>query len=105
MNQERLAKLLQMLEVNKTDAFLTYAIGLEYLGDSDTENAIDWFSKTLEINTEHVASLYQMALVYSSLDQTETACKFLERGLIILQNSSDNKTKNEFRSLLDELLY
>lgn len=105
MNQERLAKLLQMLEENKSDTFLTYAIALEFLGDSDTQTAIDWFNKTLYINPEHVAALYQLALIYANLDQTETACKFLEKGLTILKNSSDIKTKNEFRSLLDELLY
>jgi tetratricopeptide (TPR) repeat protein len=105
MNQERLAKLLQMFEENKVDTFLTYAIALEYLGDSNTENALIWFNKTLEINPEHIATLYQIAMVYSNLGQTEKACNFLEKGLEILKNSKDTKTKNEFRSLLDELRY
>jgi tetratricopeptide (TPR) repeat protein len=105
MNQERLAKLLQMLAENNTDTFLTYAIAMEYLGDADSENALLWFNKTLKINSEHIATLYQVALIYSNLGQTETACKFLEKGITILKNSPDKKTLNEFKSLLDELLY
>jgi tetratricopeptide (TPR) repeat protein len=105
MNLERLAKLLQMLEENKEDTFLTYAIAMEYLGDADTENSLLWFGKTLEINDAHLPAMYQLALLHSALGQTETACSYLEKGLILLKESKDIKTRNEFRSLLDELLF
>lgn len=105
MNQERLSKLLQMLEENKEDTFLTYAIAMEFLGGSDTENALLWFAKTMEINDAHLPSMYQLALLHSALGQTETACSYLEKGLELLKGSKDLKTSNEFRSLLDELLF
>jgi Tfp pilus assembly protein PilF len=105
MNKERLAKLLQMLEENTSDTFLLYGIAMEHLGAQNKADALVWFLKVLALEPGHLAALYQTALLYQELGQTETACQQLEKGLALLQGTTNHKTRNEFRSLLDELQF
>jgi hypothetical protein len=52
-----------------------------------------------------VAAYYQLALIAVVLSNEPAAINWLNQGLILLQNSSDIKTKNEFQSFIDELSF
>ncbi len=105
MQNNRLEKLQEMLEESPNDIFLNYAVAMEFKG----KNRFDLFQKQLEkvltLDENHVASLYQLGLLLSENQQIEQAIILLEKGLNLAKEKKDMKTYNEFKSLLDELLY
>ena len=105
MSNIRLQKLTEMLEQQPNDPFLTYAMAMEYLGISNLHKAEELFKQVLLIDINHLAAHYQLGILLPNLDKEEEAITLLEKGLILAQQKGDLKTKNEFRSALDELLY
>lgn len=105
MSNIRLQKLTEMLEQQPNDPFLTYAIAMEYLGMSDLHRAEQQFKAVLLIDPNHLAAHYQLGVLLPNLNKDAEAITLLEKGLILAQQKGDLKTKNEFRSALDELLY
>ncbi len=105
MNKDRLQKLLQMWAENEADTFAAYGIAMEYSGMGDSEEAIKWFKQVLRIDPNHIASHYQLGRLFFELGKADDAVAVLEQGLTLLSNSLDTKNRNEFRSLLDEILF
>lgn len=104
MSNPRLEKLLGMLEKQPDDTFLNYALAMEYLGAGNTPGAIGLFRKVLLIEDHNVAAKYQLARLICQDDPKE-AILLLESGMKDARLKSDLKTANEFRSLLDEILF
>jgi tetratricopeptide (TPR) repeat protein len=105
MNNTRLQKLLTMNQENPLDTFVLYALGMEYKGLNQWELAEDFFTKCLQLDPNYVAAYYQLALIAVVLSNEPAAINWLNQGLLLLQNSSDIKTKNEFQSFIDELSF
>ena len=105
MSNIRLQKLIEMLEQQPNDPFLTYAMAMEYLGLSNLTKAEELFKQVLLIEPNHLAVHYQLGILLPNLGKEAEAIIILERGLMLAQQKGDQKTKNEFRSALDELLY
>ncbi len=105
MSNIRLQKLIEMLEQQPNDSFLTYAIGMEYLGMGNLNSAELQFKAVIVIDPNHLAAHYQLGILLPNLNKETEAINLLEKGLVIAQQKGDLKTKNEFRSALDELLY
>lgn len=105
MSNIRLQKLAEMLEKQPHDTFLLYAMGMEYLGMNDVNVAEKYFKQVLEVDTNNVASHYQLGILFTQLNREDEAQLVLEKGLELAKQKGDLKTQNEFRSALDELLY
>ncbi len=105
MSNIRLQKLAEMLEKQPNDTFLLYAMGMEYLGMGDVNVAEKYFNQVLEVDTNHVASHYQLGILFTQQNRENEAQLILEKGFELAKQKSDLKTQNEFRSALDELLY
>lgn len=105
MNNTRLQKLLEMKEENPLDTFVIYALAMEYNGLNQSDLALKYLQDCLAVDATYVPAYYQLALVYQALQNEQEAKICLQKGLSLLQQSPDVKTKNEFRSLLDELEY
>jgi len=105
MSNIRLQKLAEMLEKQPNDNFLLYAMGMEHLGMDDVNMAEKYFKQVLEVDTNHVASHYQLGILYTQQNRENEAQLFLEKGFELAKQKGDLKTQNEFRSALDELLY
>jgi predicted Zn-dependent protease len=104
MSNIRLLKLNEMLEKQPDDAFLLYALGMEYMGMSEAGKAEDMFRKVLTIEAHNIAAKYQLARLISNGNPKE-AILLLEAGMREAKLKSDQKTANEFRSLLDEIIF
>ena len=105
MSNIRLQKLAEMLEKQPHDTFLLYAMGMEYLGMSDVNVAEKYFKQVLEVDSNHIATHYQLGILFTQLNREDEAQLVLEKGLELAKQKGDLKTQNEFRSALDELLY
>lgn len=101
----RLQKLLEMLEKQPNDSFLTYAVGMEHLGLHNDTEAVKWFEKTLEHEPDNIAAHYQLALLHHKYGKEKEAITLLEKGMGLAKNKGDLKTANEFRTALDEILF
>lgn len=105
MSNIRLQKLAEMLEKQPNDTFLIYAMGMEYLGTGDLNVAEKYFKQVLEVDPLHVATHYQLGILFTLTNRENEAQTFLEKGFELAKQKGDLKTQNEFRSALDELLY
>lgn len=105
MSNIRLQKLSEMLEKQPNDTFLLYAMGMEHLGMGDVTVAEKYFKQVLEVDTNHVASQYQLGILFTQQNRENEAQLILEKGFELAKQKGDLKTQNEFRSALDELLY
>lgn len=105
MSNIRLQKLAEMLEKQPHDTFLLYAMGMEYLGMSDVNVAEKYFKQVLEVDSNHIATHYQLGILFTQQNRENEAQLVLEKGLELAKQKGDLKTQNEFRSALDELLY
>ena len=100
----RLQKLAEMLEKQPGDTFLIYAMAMEYIGLNDRDKAIELFRKVLEAEEHNIAAKYQLARLLRDSHPKE-AILLLESGMRDAKLKSDMKTANEFRSLLDEIIF
>ena len=105
MNNTRLQKLLEMYEENPRDTFLLYALGLEYKGLNQNDLAEKYLQNCLQVDAAYVPAYYQLAILFQQANKEDAAINCLNQGLILLKNSPDLKTKNEFQSLKDEIEY
>lgn len=105
MSNIRLQKLAEMLEKQPHDTFLLYAMGMEYLGMSDVNVAEKYFKQVLEVDSNHIATHYQLGILFTQQNRENEAQLVLEKGFELAKQKGDLKTQNEFRSALDELLY
>ncbi|MES2727882.1 MAG: hypothetical protein V4643_12310 [Bacteroidota bacterium] len=105
MQNNRLLKLQEMLAEMPDDIFLNYALAMEYKGMNEAQKTIHQLEKVLLLDENHVASLYQMGVLMSEDNENEKAILFLEKGLNLAKQNKDLKTANEFKALLDEIMY
>jgi len=105
MQVQRLEKLLQLLSENEADTFILYALAMEYLGLNQKDLAEKYFLDCLQLDSNYIPAYYQLGLLYQSQDNEEKALATLQAGLQLLIGSKDQKTINEFRSLIEEISY
>lgn len=105
MQNNRKEKLELMLAEQPNDIFLNYALAIEFKGLGQINNCKLQFEKVLHFDENHVASLYQLGVLYNESNETEAAIKYLERAYLHAKNKNDLKTANECKALIDEILY
>jgi tetratricopeptide (TPR) repeat protein len=105
MQNNRLIKLQEMLAESPSDIFLNYALAMEYKGLSQFNKTIEQLNKVLLLDENHVATLYQLGVLWSERNENDQAILFLEKGFLIAKQKKDLKTANEFNALIDEILY
>ncbi|MCG9879278.1 MAG: hypothetical protein MH472_01635 [Bacteroidia bacterium] len=103
MNNTRLQKLLEMHQENPHDTFVLYALGMEYKGLNQNDLSEVFFKKCIQQDPQYIAAYYQLALLCRDSNKETEALNYLTRGLELLKNSKDLKTRNEFQSLKDEI--
>ncbi len=98
---KRKEKILEMLVQSPDDEFLNYALAMEFKSEQNLEQAIVFFEKCIKINSNHTASMYQLALIFEEKGEIDKVLALLEGGINILKTTTDRKTLNEFISLRD----
>jgi Tfp pilus assembly protein PilF len=88
--------LLEMLVKEPSDLFLNYALGIEYLGELDLEQAEFQFKKVLDLDTNYIAAYYQLGKLFESQLKNTQALYFYNLGLEKAKAQKNNKAVNEF---------
>jgi len=103
MNHDRLKLLEQFVKEEPEDPFNWYVLALEET-KSNTGRACELFEHVLENHPDYLPSYYHAADLYLSLGNVNRAKVILEKGLILARQKKEQKTMNELRTLLDELI-
>lgn len=101
---ERLEQLEKLYEADPTDPFLTYGIAIEHAKAEESDQAIRWLKKTLEIDPLYCYAFYQQAKIFSEQGDNAQARHVLEKGMVAAKQASDDHAHSEMAELLETLL-
>ncbi len=104
MSISRIENLKNMLQIDPSDTFVRYALGLEYFSNNEHENAKDIFEELKTLDPNYIATYYQLGKTYEILGDETEARKAYEKGIYVATSQSDNHTKSELEQALNELL-
>lgn len=102
---DRLDELKKLLADDPDDAFLHYALGLEYVKAGDTAMALEMFEILLHEHPGYLPVYYQAAHLYLENNDRMEAEKTFEKGISLAKKLGDNKTYQELRNAYINLRY
>ncbi len=103
MRVQRIEKLMQLLSENKDDIFALYALGMEFEGMNQPDEAIKYFNKVLQLDPTKISVYYRLGIILQQKGMDAEALKLLKTGLQLANQGKDERTKNEFLSLIEEI--
>ena|ERR1700758_2596650 len=96
----RLEQLQQMLEQEPNDAFLQYAIAMEYFSSGNFDKTLNRLKDIIQNNPDYLAAYYQAGKCHEELKQFEEAKNMYTKGAEVAQKQGKTKTLNELREAL-----
>ena len=100
---DRLINLMELLNESPEDAFLRYAVALEYVSRNDDDTALQFFITLKEQHPEYLPMYYQLGKLYERMQKTDLAIKTYDEGMVVAANQKDMHTRSELQSALDDL--
>lgn len=85
------------------DPFLLYAMGLEFFGSAEYQEAESYFEKCRESDPEYLAVYYQLGRTKEGLKKEAEAVKVYEAGIALAEKQKASRTLSELRSALENL--
>lgn len=98
-------QLLIWLEEKPEDAFLRFALALEWITEGNDENAEAIFAKLIEDESNYVATYYHYGALIERKGDEDGASKIYEKGMEICKQLKETHAFNELRSVWEELNY
>lgn len=95
---ERIPQLLAYLKDNPTDAFLQYALALEYIKSGDKETGKQYFEQLVEMHPDYVGTYYHLAKLYISMQMPEAAEQCYTKGIAVAQRLQDQHALAELQN-------
>jgi Tfp pilus assembly protein PilF len=102
---DRINELKNLLADDPEDAFLHYALGLEYVKAGDTELAIERFEFLLQKYPDYLPVYYQAAHLYLENNDKEQAEETFKKGISVARRLEENKTYQELNNAYNNFLY
>lgn len=100
---DRLAQLQKMLEREPTDPFLLYGVAMEHKKVGRSVDAVEFFEKTIAVNSGYCYAFYQLGQLYEQLGETERARKWYEDGIKAARVKGDDHALSELEAALSML--
>ena len=101
--KSRLEQFKEFVEMDPSDAFSRYALGMEYMGIGEFDNAIAQFQEVVRIEPGNSAAYFQSAIACERLDDQEQAKEFLRKGIQVATEKGDKHAKDEMTAALEKL--
>lgn len=95
MTTNRITQLLQMEQQQPDDAFLKFAIALEYVGINDEPKARKYFEALLEKFPDYLPTYYHLGKLYERLNETAQSIYIYKVGIEKAKAAEDFKTAGE----------
>lgn len=100
---DRLTLLTQFLEQNPGDAFARYGLAMEYSKAGQTEQALEQFSKLLDLHPDYTNGYFMAAQTLERAGRTPEAKKMLENGIEAAKRTGNKHALSEMAGMLEEL--
>ncbi len=97
MNESRLNKLRALLDPEKPDGFLLYAIALEYKSAGELEKSIEIFSDLIALDEQHTGAYYQIAALYAQRGDAANAENSYQKGIDAAQKAGNMHALSELK--------
>jgi Tfp pilus assembly protein PilF len=101
--KSRLEQFKEFVELDPTDTFSRYALGMEYLGTSEYSDALQQFQEVIRLQPDDPAAYSQAALAAENLHQVDEARLFLQKGIEAATKKGDKHTREEMEAALEKL--
>jgi len=92
------------LEQDPKDSFSRYALALEYVKSSQTDDARREFEFVRDHDPGYVATYFQLAQLYRNLGMRHDAEKTYRTGITAAAKAGDSHTREELEGALENLL-
>lgn len=97
-----MATLQKLLQMDPSDVFSHYALGLEQLEGNAAESE-RCFLRVLELDARYVAAYFQLGQLKAELGELEAAQSWLEKGIEVAEQVGDQHALGEMQDFLDQL--
>jgi predicted Zn-dependent protease len=102
---DRIEQIKSFLEVTPQDAFLKYALAIEFVGLNDDEKAFKIFTELINTDPNYFATYYHLAKLYERQEDEAKAIETYELGMKITASLNEKHAYGELRSALEELTF
>jgi tetratricopeptide (TPR) repeat protein len=99
----RLDQLRKLAAAEPNDPLAHYGVGLECMNLERWEEARTAFERTLTIDANYTAALFQKARAELKLGQRDTAAATLQAGLALATQKGETHAADEMRKMLEAL--
>lgn len=96
----RLTTLKQMEQQQPGEPFLKYAIGLEYVGLQQDQEARKYFELLITTYGNYLPTYLHLGQLYERLGLVEQAITTYKQGIEVARSAADNKTLGELNEAL-----
>lgn len=100
---ERLEKLLAMLELDPDDGFCLWAIAQEHHGAGRLDEAIQFYDRVKTVDPSQCYAWFHKARALQSLGMKQESIDELRQGLEAARTHQDQAAMGEIQEFLDEL--
>jgi cytochrome c-type biogenesis protein CcmH/NrfG len=100
---DKIAALNEILELDPTNAFARYGLGMEHLSQQHPDAALAEFAKVIEHNPDYVPAYQMSAQTLAKNNRSEEAVTILQQGLAAAARTGNTHAASEMQGLLDEL--
>ena len=97
---DRMRQLQQMLQKEPNDAFLLYALALEYKKINDSANALAYLDRVISIDPGYCYAYHQQGLVHESSGDLAAARQAYSAGIEAARKKGDAHARQEIESAL-----
>jgi tetratricopeptide (TPR) repeat protein len=105
MSNTRIEQLKEILEMDPKNILTRYALGMEYSGAGQTNDATATFKELLSINPDYANAYFMGAQALQAAERTEEAKQWLTDGIAAARRSNNRHAEGEMQAMLDEISY
>lgn len=95
---KRLDQLLNLLNENPKDDFITFAIAKEYEKNGELDKALQFYLELVTQNKNYVGTYYHLGKLYEELFKNDDALRAYEQGILIASDQNDLHAKSELQN-------
>ena len=103
MVNPRIDQLKEILEMDPKNILTRYALGMEYSGAGQTDDALKTFKDLLAINPDYANAYFMGAQALQAAERTPEARQWLTDGIAAARRSNNRHAESEMQAMLDEL--
>jgi tetratricopeptide (TPR) repeat protein len=96
----RLEQLLEMLKAEPQDAFLRYAVALEYEAAGNITEAITRIENLISDQPDYLGAYYKLGQLHEQQREIEKALDVYHRGAAIAKQQNNSKTLGEINTAI-----